>query len=546
LDSLPEELRSERQVPYLAFVHYLAERAGLVGLIAAYLKPTLLARDWLRLPCAERIRCLWIAWGQDDKNNEDLWQRYQLPAVQNEPPLPRFLALLKALATCEPGQAYSLEDFLRNLEQYNPALFRPETWSAWNSSIPANRATFREAARTCLRSLLTGPLAWFGVIESASQQRDEAAVVSLSPLGAALLGCEDGKWPQEATASPDAPLLHLRYEEQGEAAALVLETSPALPLPDRFTPESMAPTEPNTPGRYRLTRERFLRAMQRGYSLESILDLLERGTGDALPPVELGTFYRWAEDFAQVRIYPALLMVVRDPALLRELCAVRRIRQKLGQTLSARAITVDASQLDQLLHQLARRGIVPLLERPPTTGEAGATYALPLSPADRVSIVAALNCVYLLRDELGLDFYLPFPLVRDWEEALSQAERDAVSALLDETARRLHDRLTPYHAEYQPPFPVAPLLPILEKAIARRATLEIEYHPAGDRPVTVRRVDPLRLEQRGRRGTVYLIAFCHLRGEERTFRVDRIAAVRRDFGVSAQSNAGNPSQEYRF
>jgi len=31
---------------------------------------------------------------------------------------------------------------------------------------------------------------------------------------------------------------------------------------------------------------------------------------------------------------------------------------------------------------------------------------------------------------------------------------------------------------------------------------------------------------------VYLIAFCHLRGEERTFRVDRIAAV---------EQVGNPS-----
>ncbi len=85
-------------------------------------------------------------------------------------------------------------------------------------------------------------------------------------------------------------------------------------------------------------------------------------------------------------------------------------------------------------------------------------------------------------------------------------------------------RLYRAEGDYRPPFPVAPLIPVLEEAIARGATVEIEYH-AFDRPVTVRRVDPLRLEQRGRRGKDYLIAFCHLRGEERTFRVDRMARV---------------------
>ena len=521
LDSLPDGVRSERRVPYLAFIHYLAERAGLVGPSAGLLKPTLLARDWLRLPRAGRIQRLWEAWCGEDKDSK-VWLRYQLPAVRNDDPLPRFHGLLKALATCEPGHAYPLDDFLHALGQYAPALFRPYADSLWSGGAPAD---FHDAATTCLRSLLTGPLAWFGVLRIAN---GESAIVSLSPLGAALLGREDGAWPQDVTAPAGTPLLRVHYEEQDETPALIVEASPALPLPDRFTLESIVPPERDAAGRYCLTRERFLRAMQRGYTLEDFLALLERGTGDALRPIELGTLYRWAEDFEQVRIYPALLMTVRDPALLRELCAVRRIRQKLGKTLSARTITVNASRLDQLLRQLEKRGIVPQLERPPTPGDAGrAQHAAPLPSADRVSIVAALHCAALLRDALGLNFHLPFPLVRDWEDALSQAERDAVAALLDETERRLRDRLTPSHAEYHPPFPIAPLLPILEEAIARRATVEIEYHPAGDRPVTVRRVDPLRLEQRGRLGTMYLIAFCHLRGEERTFRVDRIAAVGR-------------------
>ena len=77
---------------------------------------------------------------------------------------------------------------------------------------------------------------------------------------------------------------------------------------------------------------------------------------------------------------------------------------------------------------------------------------------------------------------------------------------------------------YAPPFQVAPRLALLEEAIAAGATVEIEYCAPG-RAAAVRRVDPLRLERRGRQGVDYVIGICHLRQDERTFRVDRMARV---------------------
>jgi predicted DNA-binding transcriptional regulator YafY len=70
------------------------------------------------------------------------------------------------------------------------------------------------------------------------------------------------------------------------------------------------------------------------------------------------------------------------------------------------------------------------------------------------------------------------------------------------------------------PAPTGPLLEFLEGAIRERATIEIEYYTAGRAHRTTRLVDPLRLEWRG--DAVYLIAYCHLRGDQRVFRVDRI------------------------
>jgi len=54
--------RSERQWPYLAFLHYLAERAGLVGVIGDLLKPTPAALTWLDMPESARWQALWEAW----------------------------------------------------------------------------------------------------------------------------------------------------------------------------------------------------------------------------------------------------------------------------------------------------------------------------------------------------------------------------------------------------------------------------------------------------------------------------------------------------
>jgi predicted DNA-binding transcriptional regulator YafY len=73
------------------------------------------------------------------------------------------------------------------------------------------------------------------------------------------------------------------------------------------------------------------------------------------------------------------------------------------------------------------------------------------------------------------------------------------------------------------PQPTGPLLEALEAAIEAGETVEIDYYTASRAHQTTRRVDPLRLEWRG--DVVYLIAYCHLREDQRVFRVDRIERI---------------------
>jgi predicted DNA-binding transcriptional regulator YafY len=62
------------------------------------------------------------------------------------------------------------------------------------------------------------------------------------------------------------------------------------------------------------------------------------------------------------------------------------------------------------------------------------------------------------------------------------------------------------------------------QAIMDRQTLEIQYHSLGRGRVQTRKIDPYRLWYQ--EGSLYLIAYCHLRQKVLTFALERIRAAR--------------------
>jgi len=555
----PDDLgagRSELQAARIPFIHYLAERAGLAGCIGGYLKPTLIAQEWLAAPRSRRLCVLWDAWRERCGDNVALWGRYRLPALpEDDDPLARFHTLLEPLATCPAGPLGCLGDLLDGLVDRNPALLRPQaTYATWAALDPDERTGFEARAREVLLALLTGPLAWFGVVDC--RRMETAATggtggpadgrvpgpstdVCMTPQGAVLLGRDDGAWPVD----PDPAPLHavcLVDRDEGDSGPTVFLDAPAgVPLPNRFALEAIVPPDPATPGRYCLTRSRFFRALQRGHTVEGVVNFLERASGEPLPAPVLGALYRWEEAFDRVAIRQVLLLQARDPAVLRDLAAQRRIRETLGATLNARTVEVRADRLDALLRRLARRDVLPrldlpraLLGLPPDRApddEASCAAGWERGPggegqAERAVIAVALRVYAHLADALGLSTRPAYALARRWSQGLPLPLRDAVERTVAQTVEALH-RAAPEEMEDRLPEPVGPLLESLERAIQERATVEIEYYTAGRAHRTTRRVDPLRLEWHG--DVVYLVAHCHLRGEQRVFRVDRIGRVRR-------------------
>ncbi len=68
------------------------------------------------------------------------------------------------------------------------------------------------------------------------------------------------------------------------------------------------------------------------------------------------------------------------------------------------------------------------------------------------------------------------------------------------------------------------LIELLREAVARQHLVELDYYAYGRDQRTVRTVDPRRLFAEG--GQWYLDAWCHLAGDERLFRLDRMQTAR--------------------
>jgi DNA polymerase III subunit epsilon len=86
------------------------------------------------------------------------------------------------------------------------------------------------------------------------------------------------------------------------------------------------------------------------------------------------------------------------------------------------------------------------------------------------------------------------------------------------------DFLTPAAALLQPAAKEAVALPpLLREALANKLSVEIHYVTPGQ-AVSIRRIDPLAVAPN--RDALYLRAYCHLRQDERTFRIDRIVEMR--------------------
>ena len=465
-DPTVPEAGSELQTGRIRFLHYLAEAAGLVAPVGGLLKPTTAAWDWLDAPEADRCRILWDGWRADLRRpfrERALWEWYRLP-----------------------GDRAFARTFLDAL-----------------SDLPADPD--QQVIYLRARAIAEGTLPPGGDVVTVFHALRDGPLATLPP-------CDSAPLP------PRAPATLLPCETE-DTIRITLPTPPdrpplrplvalGLPTGDRLT--------------RLLTRQRFVDLLARGCSRTWVEQMLRDLTGAPLPPDVVACLAGWEAAAHGLTLRRLTVLSAADRSLLDDLAEERSVRAHFQETLSPHHVAVDPNETERLLRALRRRGHTPLVKPGVLPSDAG-------SPSLEDEVAAylwlALRITFDLDDVISLPVVPPSDLLDRLAASLDADRLAALSAQADAVAQRLRDAIdgyTPFPAPL-PEVDTGAIAAAVERALEIDAPVEIVYHTAGRGERTTRVVEPLRLEERG--GARYLVAFCRLRGEERVFRLDRIAAI---------------------
>ncbi len=499
---------SELQTGRRRTLHYLAEEAGLVAPNAPLplLGPTPAAWIWLTSPPLARFEALGEALtGAADER----WRVYCLPGhdlLRHPAALVKALigSLRRDLARCDQP---TTDLALGPPEQVAERLLArdPELRNDLRGKFLEPDALLSQA----VVALLTGALAWLGAVSVGA-----AGELHLTAWGAHWL---HPRAPQPE-AAPGAP-----FTLEPDLVFAPPAGFPNLPAVATLT----ACGERLADGRFRVTRERFVAALQRGHALNTLVARLEAAASRPLSGTERARLTGWAAESDRMVIRRLTVLEVAHPDVLTRLSEKRRGRRHVVRTLSRRAAVVDEGRLSTLVRRLTQQeGVPPRVELPPETPPADPA----LGRGGAAHLWLAAQVYRALGDLIELPTRLPHHLVQHLA-ALAEAESgpltlSAAQAACQRTIEALQDALqgrAAFPVWTETTLPVEESVALIERALTEGCALEMDYYTAGRDVLTHRVVEPHRLEYRGH--VAYLVGFCQWAQEERVFRVDRIRSL---------------------
>jgi hypothetical protein len=290
--------------------------------------------------------------------------------------------------------------------------------------------------------------------------------------------------------------------------------------------------EPVVPGVYSLAPASLRKAAQRGaldgLAEPALIAILEKGLGQP-PPAEL---VERVIATPKLRVLPGPVLEFDDPHELLHLREMASFRQDLQQILSPRHVHLNPWQAHVVLKRLYRLGLLsekdldiqPLSLRRSLTvkidGEKGTGVdELYLSRADRVYLLSLM----LFAEGLKALYAPPPGLLGKLTAGLDLSHRGAAARKASKLLEMVFPKSEWIPEEELPSPPEEELIVYLEQAIAREESIDVLYKARGRSMPEYRHLTPLLVEQRGPR--YYLIAYCHTRRANRTFRLDRLRLI---------------------
>ena len=353
-------LRGELGDERLGLIWRLLRRLHLVHESNGVLRPSLRAREWLRLSDLRRMQSLFRAW-RDDPQWDELrlvpWLLCENSGWQNNPVETR-QAILSMVGGLAQGTWFDLESYLRAVKDRRPDFMRPdgdfESWyirDAHTGRYLTGFGTWKRVEGAVARHILTLSLKWLGVVDvgySPGELYPDA--LRLTKLGAQLLSQSgdmvpvDGNMPNAVTPQVADDL----------TVTLTVQDS----LYERYQLERFAEWRSQDDcAVYQMTEQSLWESHNSGINVEQILGFLRRVSAETLPPAVELTLRAWSARYGQATLGRVVVLETANEETMRQIRGRRETARLLGAALSPTKCLVAESDQPALLRLLRDLGI---------------------------------------------------------------------------------------------------------------------------------------------------------------------------------------------
>jgi hypothetical protein len=360
LRSVIEPLRStlsthlrDTQFARLEFLLHHAERARLIKIVGQRLRPdSQRSADWLRAPALDQLRVLFEAWRTNAAWND--LQRAHVVHVEKAVSLRGDAAAVRAailinLQAAVPGAWHTFAALSARVKAQSPDFLRADFDTDYLRDAATGEylrgfAAWDRVERALVQHVLIGPLFWLGLIDL-----DESATAfCVTARGAQLLGLL-----HEAAEAAEVDRL---FTVRSDAT---IHISPARRY-DRFQVARVADliAVVNEEYRYRLTPSSLTRANSQKISTEKVLAYLQQAADQGVPPTLAKALQRWASKGTEVKVERAVIVQVKDAAILKRLQESPKTRGLSIEPFGPTAARINEKDWPKLVSILAEAGVL--------------------------------------------------------------------------------------------------------------------------------------------------------------------------------------------
>jgi hypothetical protein len=377
----------------LALVVRLGRAAGLVSVAqerpAPHLPPgrpkesaglalnTERVRGWLQATPAGRLAGLQAAW-RDDPDWNDLWH---VPTLRPQPtggwkndPLLARRKVLGFLAGCQPAKWYRLDDFVAAVKAADPDFQRPDgDYTTWYLHDLRGQSLmgfehWDEVEGALLRSLISGPLHWLGMVDLGHDEEAGPPVAFRLAGGDALVIVAPGPRAASRSEARGSPSKSGDQVPKGRGepvpAPMTVDDDCTVRVPweaslyDRFQLARFADLVQRGAGEiiYRLSPASLARARRQGISAEQVSSFLARVAGQPLPAKAAQAMLRWHKRSGAIRLERGVILRVDAPETLAALRRQPALAPLLGEALGPAAVLVPQANIQRVRRWLVEQG----------------------------------------------------------------------------------------------------------------------------------------------------------------------------------------------